>query len=279
MELDELVDDWVASPPKTYFELKKAIEDEDSSFMDFARIIGSDPALVARLLRIVNSPLYGFSTQVETIQHSLTIVGVQQLSELVLATTVMENFKGIPKRLLNMDTFWEHSIACGMAAKILANHLNESELDRFNVAGMLHDLGRLIISKKAPEQAEAIFSLSESRESLIDEVEKEVLGFTHAEVGASLLNAWKLPPRLVEVISCHHHPSRAKKFPLDAAIIHVADILAYQIKLGGSGERVVPQVDESVFQRTPLTQEMIVSAGSELEQLYENDTNVFSLAS
>lgn len=278
MKLGELVDDWVASPPKTYFELKKAIEDEDSSFMDFARIIGSDPALVARLLRIVNSPLYGFSSQVETIQHALTIVGVQQLSELVLATTVMENFKGIPKRLLNMDTFWEHSIACGIAAKILANHLNESELDRFNVAGMLHDLGRLIISKKAPEQAEAIFSLSESRESLIDEVEKKVLGFTHAEVGASLLKAWKLPPRLVEVISCSHHPSRAKNYPLDAAIIHVADILAYQIKLGGSGERVVPQVDESVFQRTPLTQEMIVSAGSELEQLFENDKNVFSLA-
>ncbi len=276
MKVEDFVDDWIASPPMAYLQLKEAIEHEDSTFQDFASIIGNDPAMVARLLKIVNSPFYGYPTQIETIQHALTIIGVTELSELVLATTVLNQFQGIPRRLLNVDAFWEHCLTCGSASKILAGYLHESELDRMNVAGMLHDIGRLVICKKAPKQAELIFYLCETREEMICTVEKEVMGFDHAEVGASLLKAWQLPPRLVEVVACSHFPERAKNFPVDAAIVHVADILAYQIQLGGSGERIIPMIDDVVWERTKLTPEMVESAQEDLRKKFEQQVDAMA---
>ncbi len=120
MKVEDFVDDWIASPPMAYLQLKEAIEHEDSTFQDFASIISHDPAMVARLLKIVNSPFYGYPTQIETIQHALTIIGVTELSELVLATAVLNQFQGIPRHLLNVDSFWEHCLTCGIASKILA---------------------------------------------------------------------------------------------------------------------------------------------------------------
>jgi putative nucleotidyltransferase with HDIG domain len=257
-------------------QLKEAIEDGDSTFHDYAAIIGNDPAMVARLLKIVNSPIYGYPTQIETIQHALTIVGVTQLSELVLATAVLNQFQGIPSRLLNVDTFWEHCLTCGIASKILAGYLHEAEVDRLNVAGMLHDIGRLVICKKAPKQAELIFYLCETREELICKVEKEVMGFDHADVGASLLKAWKLPPRLVEVVAYSHFPERSKNFPVDVAIVHVADILSYQLQLGGSGERIIPMIDNTVWERTRLTPEMVESAQEDLRKLLEEQVDAIA---
>ncbi len=276
MKVEEFVDDWIASPPMAYLQLKNAIEDEESTFQDFTSIISNDPAMVARLLKIVNSPLYGFPSQIETIQHALTIVGVTELSELVLATAVMNQFQGIPSRLLNVDSFWEHCLTCGIASKILAGYLHESELDRMNVAGMLHDIGRLVICKKAPKQAQLIFYLCETREEMICKVEKEVMGFDHAEVGASLLKAWQLPPRLVEVVACSHFPERSKNYPIDAAIVHVADILTYQIQLGGSGERIIPMIDNTVWERTKLTPEIVESAQEDLRKIYEGQEDAIA---
>lgn len=275
VKVDQIIDEWVASPPTTYFQLRQAIEDPDSSFQDFSRIISSDPGLTARLLKVVNSPFYGASSQIETIQHALTIVGVDQLSELVLATAVMRNFKGIPKSLVDMDSFWSHSISCGLASRIIAAHLGNPEVDRFNVAGMLHDLGSLVIYKKAPAQAEKALTLSKARKGYLIEAEREVMGFDHADVGASLLKAWKLPERLVEVVLFHHQPSRAKKFPEDVSVIHLADILVHQMGLGTNGERMIPPLDKKIPEKLRFSKETLTSIKTELEKVFQDTISMF----
>ena len=147
------VKDWVASPPHVYIKLNDTLKDPRSSFKEFSEIISHDPSLTARLLKIVNSSFYSFETEIETITHALTIVGTEQLTELVLATSVTSQFTHIPKQLVSMNSFWEHSIACGVAAKVIADRRGESHLESFYLAGMLHDIGSLIIYKKFPEQA------------------------------------------------------------------------------------------------------------------------------
>ena len=230
------VKDWVASPPHVYIKLKDTLEDPGSSFEEFSEIICFDPSLTARLLKIVNSSFYSLETEVETISHALSVVGTEQLMELVLATSVMNQFTHIPKQLVNMDSFWDHSIACGVAAKVVAEWRGESHLESFYLAGMLHDIGSLIIYEKFPEEAKKILKrCKENHENLFD-VEQEILEASHADVGGHLLQGWGLPKSLYEPVFFHHRPEKAKDFSLVTRIIQVADSIVDELELGTSGE-------------------------------------------
>jgi HD-like signal output (HDOD) protein len=110
----------ISSLPTIFYQINEAVEDPECSFVEIGEIISSDPSLSARLLRIVNSSYFGFPNKIETITHAVTIVGMAQLRDLALATTVVNQFKGIPKNLINMENFWLHSVATGLTAKIIA---------------------------------------------------------------------------------------------------------------------------------------------------------------
>ena len=111
-----------------YVKPKKTLDDPRSSFKEFSAIIGHDPSLSARLLKVVNSAFYGMEREVETITHALGIIGTEQLTKLVLETSVTKQFNGIPEYLVSMDLFWKHSIACGVTVKITADGVGERNL-------------------------------------------------------------------------------------------------------------------------------------------------------
>jgi len=119
----------VPSLPAIFNEINEAVEDPESSFTEIAEIIGGDMALSARLLKIVNSSFFGFPSKVETITHAITIVGTAQLRDLVLATTIISQFKGMPKDVVNMESFWKHSVGCGLAARIIAIFRREPNIN------------------------------------------------------------------------------------------------------------------------------------------------------
>ena len=275
IDINNIVDDWVASPPETYIKFKKAIDNPESSFKDFSNIIHNDPALTARLLKIVNSPFYGYSSKIETIEHAMTIVGIGQLNELVLATTVVESFKGIPKSLVNMEKFWEHSIACGLVAQDIARASGEKELERFYILGMLHDIGSLVLFKKIPDKAKLILEKCESEKRQSYEVEKEVLGFTHADVGGALLKAWNLPPRVVANVTCHHEPEKTQKFIVEKSIIHLADIITRGMSFGMAGEQTVPSWDSKLLKTIELSEDEIPTIKLHLEEKLNEAMSVF----
>ena len=275
IDINNIVDDWVASPPETYIKFKKAIDNLESSFKDFSNIIHNDPALTARLLKIVNSPFYGYSSKIETIEHAMTIVGIGQLNELVLATTVVESFKGIPKSLVNMEKFWEHSIACGLVAQDIARASGEKELERFYILGMLHDIGSLVLFKKIPDKAKLILEKCESEKRQSYEVEKEVLGLTHADVGGALLKAWNLPPRVVANVTCHHEPGKTQKFIVEKSIIHLADIITRGMSFGMAGEQTVPSWDSKLLKTIELSEDEIPTIKLHLEEKLNEAMSVF----
>ena len=235
-------DEIIFSLPKIYFELQDALSDPEKTFQDLGEIIGFDPALSARLLKIVNSPFYGFPSDIETISHAISIIGMDQLTDLALATMVIYQFRGIPNNLFNMEKFWRHSMACGVVARSIAEFRGEKNTERLYLAGILHDIGRLVLYKREPTLAREAFSRSKERQENIYLSEQELIGFDHADVGRELLKAWKLPPRLVEAVGCHHQPQTAKEFPIDAAIIHTADYIVHVLNVSSDAEFTEPQL-------------------------------------
>jgi HD-like signal output (HDOD) protein len=254
---DEVVADWIGSPPPVYHKLHQAMQNPDSSFADFSNIISADPSLAVRLLRIANSPFYGLDSKVETIIHALGIVGIEQLTELALATIMVNQFEGIDKDLVNMQSFWMHSIGCGLAARAIAKNMGERQVEPYYTASMLHDIGSLIIYKEIPDKSREILTRCKSEGLSLSTVEDEVLGFTHAEVGAVVFTAWGLPDSLIEAVQYHHRPSEAKVHPLFPAIVHLADVISYEMGLGTGGEPTIPVLDPAAIQRTALTRSFL----------------------
>jgi HD-like signal output (HDOD) protein len=185
-------------------------------------------------LKIVNSAFYGMEQEVETITHALGIIGTEQLTQLVLATSVTKQFTGIPENLVSMDLFWRHSVACGVTAKIIADWVGERNLESYYLAGMLHDIGSLIVYKKFSSVAEKVLRRCKENKEYLFDVEREVFGASHAKVGGKLLKGWGLPMSLCEPVFFHHRPNKAKEFPLATKIIHVADSIVDEMNLGSS---------------------------------------------
>lgn len=255
----------VASLPTIYTKLNEAVADPRKNNKDFTKIISEDTAMAARLLRIANSALYSFPSKVETVTHAITIIGTNQLRDLVLACSVMNLFKNVPEEFCTMESFWRHSIACGVCARILAGLRREQNIERFFVAGLFHDIGRLVMFMEISDQMAAAFNHQKNNHCMLYQAEREISGFDHATLGGLLMKAWQLPPRLEEAIAFHHTPSKAKKFPQDAAMLHIADILANALRFGSSGESYVPPLDSDAWTQIDLP---VAAIGTIMDQVH-----------
>ena len=275
IEITDLVEPWAASPPILYYRLREKLDDPDTTFDDLSAVIMTDTAMSARLLKIVNSAFYGFDDKVDTLTHALNIVGTEQLTDLALAAIVTSTFKGIPRDLINMETFWMHSIACGIAARKIAKRVPGMEAEKMYLGGMLHDIGSLIVFKQSPEDARKILlRCQESGENLF-KVEKEVLGYDHAEVGALLLTEWKLPERLIQMVEFHHQPAEAGDCIEEACVIARADALVYEMKIGNSGEPGVPELDSKTLESIPISDEEMNVLKEEIAAQVDDTVRMF----
>jgi putative nucleotidyltransferase with HDIG domain len=162
-------------------------------------------------------------------------------------------FRDVPSDLADMDSFWRHSVACGVCARVLAAQRREANVERFFVAGLLHDIGRAIIYINAPEQAKEALTLARRSGDLLYRVETEIFGFHHGSVGSALLERWRLPGLLQEVTAWHHSPALATRFPLETAVVHVADVIANALQLGSSGERLVPPLVPDAWEQLGIS--------------------------
>jgi len=238
----------LVSPPSTYSQLNDLMNDPNSSAEDISNVINTDPALATRLLKVVNSPFYGFPSQINTISRAITIIGTRELTHLVLATSVINSFSGIPSSLINMNEFWRHSLACAIAAKQLAQKCGERAAERFFLAGLLHNIGSLVIYQAMPELAKEAINSAKFGNEVIFLSEQRTMGFDHTEVGEALVKAWRLPSSLEYVVRHHHTPTESKEFALEVAIVHIADIIVSSAQLGHSGDYHVPPLDNKAWE-------------------------------
>ncbi len=218
------------SLPEIALRLTEMVEDPACSVVRIGEEIARDPGLSARLLRVVNSPVYGFPSEIDSIPMAITILGTRQLRDLVLATSVFQAFGKADSSKQDMEVFWVHSITCALAAREIANELKLGYGERLFVAGLLHDIGKLVmLSALRHEYRELITRLQDSPASSHGSLEREIFGFDHSDIGSELLGRWNLPESLIEPVRCHHAPQKARQFRPDSYIVHLANHLANTI--------------------------------------------------
>ncbi len=265
----------IASLPEVFLKVNEMIDSPRHSAADIGRVISHDAALSTRLLKIANSVFYGFPSQIDTISRAITVIGTRELRDLILATSVMRVFKGLPNDLVTMEDFWRHSICCGLAARSLAAQRGEQLVERFFVAGLLHDIGSLLVYRKIPELAREALLRAQYNNVPLYRAEQDVMGFDHAAVGVEILRKWKLPEHLQEATEFHHTPGMAQLFPRDTALIHIADVVADALQYGSSGDPVVAPMDPQAWQLADLSDHTISTVISEVEQQFDSAMEFF----
>ena len=262
----------LASLPSTFYKLREVVEDPNCDFDDIAEIISIDPSLTLRLLKIVNSAFYGLRGEVDTISHAMGIVGTEQLMQLVLATTVVGQFKDIPKDIYDMEYFWKHSVACGLSARAIQETRGENDGEFFFVAGLLHDIGRLVMCLKVPDQFRLVLDFAKKSGDRWHKAEAKYFGFDHGAVGGALLRAWGLPERIQIPVAHHHFPSSADNFSLEASVVHLADRISHQILLSPNRKPEPSDYDKKAWDAVQLSEskhlsEIVEKTEAQLEEV------------
>lgn len=254
----------LGSLPSVFHRLVEVVNDSRSSAADVAEVIANDTDLVARLLRMVNSPFYGMPSRIDTISRAVTVIGSNQLVSLAMGVSIISSFKGIRDTFVRMRDFWEHSVACGLAARVLASYHRMPNTERFFVAGILHDIGRLLMFKLLPDHMGHLLYTAHSQGRIVQQCEKEIVGFTHDRLAGLLLKEWKCPVSLEKNVRYHHLPGMSPAGN-EAAFLNVADVLANALRFGGSGERLVPVLDVAAWESLKLPVSVLVQTAQHME--------------
>ncbi len=204
--------------------------------------IAKDQVISAKVLKLVNSGFYGFSQPISTIQHAVTLLGFDTVKSLVLSSTVLDMMKD------SLPGLWEHSIACARTSSFLAAHLEIDNPEEISTAGLLHDLGKVILRQTMEREFKQIVQMAERRDVLFFAAEKKILGVNHGEIGGWLLQKWALPPKLVEPIVDHHDFRPNRDHAENTAIVHLADILSHAESFGNGLDRRMPPLAPSALE-------------------------------
>lgn len=254
-EVDELV-----SFPEFYLRVSELLEDPNATSQEIGKLLGQDPGLALRVLKIANSPMYGLSRQVETVERAVMVLGKSQIVEVVLATTVSKVIAGIPNDVYDMDDFWSHSILCGIVTRELTRLCRHVDVDFAFVAGLLHDVGQLVLFNRFPGQSRVALELVMDREQPVElfEAERKIFGFDHAMLAGRLMEVWLLPERLRECVEFHHAPALALNHPVEAALVHMANCVTNVQGTELTPERTVERIDRICWDRTGLEPDQLL---------------------
>ena len=212
--------------PEIYFRVREVVDDPDSTMDDLANALKIDPAISARLLKIVNSPLYGFPKQIDTITRAVNLIGMQAVSDLVTATTIGRTFTGMTSDLMDLSAYWRQSVLCALMAGKIAKSCGIEDAERFFIEGLLRDIGHLVLYQTVPQRAQSAIVEAGNLGSQLAEVEQASIGCDFTEVGAELIHSWGMPTQIEQAVRHQLRPNEAGEFTLHASIVHLAGVVA-----------------------------------------------------
>ncbi|RMH58233.1 MAG: HDOD domain-containing protein [Candidatus Hydrogenedentota bacterium] len=237
--------------PTVVTRILKLVHDPESNAADVQMILGRDQSLSTKVMKLVNSAFYGYAGKIKTLHQAVVILGFDTIKSVALSATVFTAFAGGRKNF-DRDAFWRHSIATGVAARLLARECRMKEIEESFMCGVIHDIGKVVLDQYAPGDFDRVLAYVQEKNCLIYEAERAVLGSSHAQVGRWLGMKWGLPAEIVDVIFYHHQPANAQRAPKQTAVVHVADILARTRKLGSGGDAKVPPLDPAAWEKLGL---------------------------
>ena len=248
------------SLPDIYLKLKELMDDPDYTMAEVALLVGRDPGMATRFLRVVNSPLYRRIRKIETVSHAVSLLGIHEVHDIVLSASVAEAFEGIQTDVMNMQKFWQRSFYSAVMTKQLALESGMMESDRLFVIGLLHDIGHLFMYLEIPEESQqAIFNAKKLGRPLY-QVERQLLGFDYAKLGGYVMGQWDLPKSL-QFITCYHpEPGNANQYASEAALLHLASRLVQADLEAGTFGAGAFLIDPAAWQLTGLTEAQCLHA-------------------
>ncbi len=265
--------------PQVIYELELAIGDPKSSAKDIAAVLGLDPALAAHVLRVVNSAYYGFAARIDTLERAVAVAGLKEISTLAVSLAVGNVFSEPPAgNLVDMTLFWRHSLASGLAARSLARLARRSEPERFFVAGLLHDMGKVLCALAEPELAAAALAQAEDQQLPTFLAERRVFGFDHAELGGNAILKWNLPRSLAEAVGRHHDP---ETMDLDAGqdVVHLANVVAAGLGFASDARGLVAPLAHLAWKRLGLSTADLGAVAAALDERLDSLCAAFAAGS
>ncbi|MBI5097899.1 MAG: HDOD domain-containing protein [Nitrospirae bacterium] len=245
--------------PGIITKLSSLADDGKVSVDEMARVVTSDQVLSAKVLKLVNSPFYGFSGRISTVSKALILLGVNVVKSLAISSSIFDIMEK------NIVGLWEHSLGAAVAANIIARELNLPEREEISTAALLHDIGKVIIKLKLEEDYDHLVNVIKEKELPMIDCERELFNIDHAEIGEWLGKSWLLPEKLIEPIACHHHVEKSNAQRAKTAVVHIADVLTKASGFGFSGDDFVPHIQKVAWEKLGLTHLMLKEIVEELE--------------
>ncbi len=246
------------TPPIVFNQIQNALSQPHISAGQIAAILSEDPAMSAKVLKLTNSAFYGLAREIESVKQAVVVIGLEAVRNLVLSASVMEMFSGDHIDPGYQEHYWRHSLATASASRILANNAKSKamiESDAAFSAGLLHDIGKMVIACYLPNEFKQIVTKRQEQPTAPDfAIEEQVLGYTHAQIGGYLATQWKLPAKLCHAIIFHHRPELCPLDDLSPFIVNVANYIAKKTFYDDPEQHLVGTIEEPVLAKLGLTE-------------------------
>jgi putative nucleotidyltransferase with HDIG domain len=267
LDLDDL-----PSLPAVVMELLGSIDREDVDISVLAKKLSYDQALTAKTLRLANSSMHGLQVKVTTIQQAMTFLGFQATRNLIIAVAVTGCFPSGVCAGFDDKAFWRHSIATAACARVLARRVRLNQ-DYAFTAGLLHDIGRLVLVSKYPQRYQQAIAERAAKDCDLIEAERAVLGLDHVAAGVALAQHWNFSDTMRQAIAHHHEPETPGAGFL-ATIVHVANAIVHALDLAREQDELVPAVSSVAWTALGLSEESYLHAFRETELQFEEISTI-----
>jgi len=231
--------------PAVTMKLLKAVDDSNSQVKEVGKIIESDQSLAVQVLKQVNSPFYGFSGRIATVQHAVVIMGYNAIKNLAMGASISMMARKETASLIDSEMFWEHSLGVAVAARAVGKVLGYGCPEELWVAGLLHDVGKLILADNLPAEYKLVLQEAEENNEEVYRAEMRVLGHSHADVGEWFAKENRFPIVLRTCVKYHHAPAndKSKEFTKAVKIIHLSDCLCKFQNIGWAGDGIYAGIE------------------------------------
>lgn len=267
----------LASLPDLYYKIREALVDQDLEIGDLADLIASDPALTASLLRMANSAFYGFPRKIETLSRAISLIGLTQVGEIVLASTLASAFQGIHPQRMNMQRFWRGSIRRALMNRQFSRSLGERDAERAFVIGLLSDMGHLVMYHAVPDLMGIVLDTAGDGIASQAEHERSIVGCDFSEVGAALCSAWQLPSSMGIIIAYQLNPSLAGDYQAEAARLCLAISAAECLERGETAGAACPLLCPQAAELAAVDLALMPVFGEHCESQLESVMNSLGL--
>lgn len=258
--------------PSSIGEVISACDDHDMTVGELSQVILRDQNLTANILKLANSAFYGHARRVTTATEAVVLLGFSAVKSLAISSHTSRLLAGaLPGYGLRQGELWRHSIAVAFTARRLAIEVQLSPVEEAFVAGLLHDIGKTLLSSHMEHAFDEVTRIAQERRIPFHEVEHELLGFDHAELGAQVAHAWSFPAELEEAIRHHHSPDEATLRPALAHCVHLADAACMMLGVGLGTDGMMYAIDPGSLAALGISPERLVSLMEDVAPLIADD--------